>query len=261
MLAVRQAHVLHLKLAAGRHTRRCLTTARRLQSTALRHTRLDRSGWVAGRSQVQSCLLPSERVLAQRLQQLGIEQPVGETRDLRAGIDEHAGDEQPRRSTPADDAAFGRVVRVLAAADAESLARVEPAARGTRPRAVGLPVDFGKALEMSACPASRSRTVSSCAVRAPVAFHEGELSRGPRSQPNWCLTRPTFEISADCLKGRVLGSLARTGLCLSPEHTKAPLTRGFCRFGSRPDQRGISPPVAPRRATRRSRCRGSRPAP
>lgn len=64
-------------------------------------------------------------VLVQSLQQLGIEQPVGETRELRAGIDEQGGGGQPRRSAPADDAAFGRVVRLLAAADEESLARVE----------------------------------------------------------------------------------------------------------------------------------------
>jgi transcriptional regulator with XRE-family HTH domain len=63
--------------------------------------------------------------LAQRLQQLGIEQPVGDTRELRADVDEHAGDGQPRRSAPADDAALGRVVRLLAVADGESLARVE----------------------------------------------------------------------------------------------------------------------------------------
>ncbi|MEV0135427.1 hypothetical protein AB0H83_44135 [Dactylosporangium sp. NPDC050688] len=43
----------------------------------------------------------------------------------RADAVRHAGDAQLRRSAPADDAAFGRVVRLLAAADEEMLARVE----------------------------------------------------------------------------------------------------------------------------------------
>jgi len=43
----------------------------------------------------------------------------------RADVVRHAGDGQPRWSAPADDARFGRVVRMLAAADEEVLGRVE----------------------------------------------------------------------------------------------------------------------------------------
>jgi transcriptional regulator with XRE-family HTH domain len=57
--------------------------------------------------------------------ELGIGQPVGETREPRAEVVGHAGDGQPRWSTPADDAALGSVIRLLASADEEMLARVE----------------------------------------------------------------------------------------------------------------------------------------
>jgi transcriptional regulator with XRE-family HTH domain len=55
----------------------------------------------------------------QLLDELGIGQPVGETREPPADVVGHAGD------APAHDAAFGRVVRLLAVAEEETLARVE----------------------------------------------------------------------------------------------------------------------------------------
>jgi hypothetical protein len=55
---------------------------------------------------------------------------VAETGEPRADVVRHAGDGQPRWSAPADDAGFGRVVRLLAAADEEMLGRVESLLRG-----------------------------------------------------------------------------------------------------------------------------------
>jgi DNA-binding XRE family transcriptional regulator len=57
--------------------------------------------------------------------ELGIGHPDGEIRELRADVVRHAGEGQPRWSTTADDAAFGRVVRLLASADEETLTQVE----------------------------------------------------------------------------------------------------------------------------------------
>lgn len=57
--------------------------------------------------------------------ELGIGHPDGEIRELQEDVVRHAGEGQPRRSTTADDAAFGRVVRLLASADEETLTRVE----------------------------------------------------------------------------------------------------------------------------------------
>jgi hypothetical protein len=57
---------------------------------------------------------------------------VAETGEPRADVVRHAGDGQPRWSAPADDAGFGRVVRLLAAADEEMLHRVESLLRGER---------------------------------------------------------------------------------------------------------------------------------
>lgn len=57
--------------------------------------------------------------------ELGIGHPDGEIRELRADVVGHAGEGQTRWSTTADDAAFGRVVRLLASADEETLTRVE----------------------------------------------------------------------------------------------------------------------------------------
>lgn len=57
--------------------------------------------------------------------ELGMGHPDGEIRELHDDVARHAGEGQPRWSTTADDAAFGRVVRLLASADAETLTRVE----------------------------------------------------------------------------------------------------------------------------------------
>lgn len=51
--------------------------------------------------------------------------PVAETGEPRADVVKHAGAGQVPWSAPADEAAFGRVVRLLAAADKETLVRVE----------------------------------------------------------------------------------------------------------------------------------------
>ncbi|MFD1211106.1 helix-turn-helix domain-containing protein [Arthrobacter sp. GCM10027362] len=51
--------------------------------------------------------------------------PVAMTGEPRADVVRHAGDEQLWSSAPADDDRFGRVVRLLAAADEELLGRVE----------------------------------------------------------------------------------------------------------------------------------------
>ena len=68
-------------------------------------------------------------VLAQAMRllraELGMGLPVAETGEPRADVVRHAGDGQSRWSAPADDARFGRVVRMLAAADEEVLGRVE----------------------------------------------------------------------------------------------------------------------------------------
>lgn len=50
---------------------------------------------------------------------------IAKTGEPRADVVRHAGDGQPPWSAPADDAAFGRVVRLLATTDEESLGRVE----------------------------------------------------------------------------------------------------------------------------------------
>jgi DNA-binding XRE family transcriptional regulator len=50
---------------------------------------------------------------------------VAETGEPRADVVRHGGDGQLRWSAPADDARFGRVVRLLGAADEELLGRVE----------------------------------------------------------------------------------------------------------------------------------------
>ena len=57
--------------------------------------------------------------------ELGIGQPAGETRELQEDGVKRASEGQPRWFTTADDAAFGRVVRLLASADEETLTRVE----------------------------------------------------------------------------------------------------------------------------------------
>lgn len=69
-------------------------------------------------------LVPAMQQLRDELG-LGLGQPVGETREPRADVVGHSGDGQPRWSAPADDAVFGRVVRLLAAAEEGMLARVE----------------------------------------------------------------------------------------------------------------------------------------
>ena len=78
---------------------------------------------------LRAALLPQVGVLIQAMQQvrddLGIGSPGAETGEPRADVVRHAGDGQPRWSAPADDARFGRVVRMLAAADEEVLGRVE----------------------------------------------------------------------------------------------------------------------------------------
>jgi transcriptional regulator with XRE-family HTH domain len=51
--------------------------------------------------------------------------PVAETAEPDAGVVKTAGDGEFAWETPADEAAFGRVVRLLSAADEEMLARVE----------------------------------------------------------------------------------------------------------------------------------------
>lgn len=51
--------------------------------------------------------------------------PVAETGEPRADVVKHVGAEQDPWSAPGDEAAFGRVVRLLAAADQETLVRVE----------------------------------------------------------------------------------------------------------------------------------------
>lgn len=57
--------------------------------------------------------------------ELGIGNPGGETRQLQKDAVRQTVEGQLRWSTTADDAAFGRVVRLLASADDETLTRVE----------------------------------------------------------------------------------------------------------------------------------------
>jgi DNA-binding XRE family transcriptional regulator len=57
--------------------------------------------------------------------ELGMRNPDGEIPELHEDVARHAGEGQPRWSTTADDAAFGRVVRLLASADEETLTQVE----------------------------------------------------------------------------------------------------------------------------------------
>lgn len=57
--------------------------------------------------------------------ELGIGDPDGEVRESQEDVVRHAGEGQPRWSRTADDAAFGRVIRLLASADKETLTRVE----------------------------------------------------------------------------------------------------------------------------------------
>ncbi|MEX1106937.1 MAG: helix-turn-helix transcriptional regulator [Ilumatobacteraceae bacterium] len=64
-------------------------------------------------------------VTQQLRRELGIRNPDGEIRESQEDVVRHAGEGQPRWSTIADDAAFGRVVRLLASADEETLTLVE----------------------------------------------------------------------------------------------------------------------------------------
>lgn len=80
------------------------------------------------RSHVDTAAMPGLLAVAELMSR--IVPPVIESGELGEDVVTHAGDGQLRPSAPADEAAFGRVVRLLAAADEKMLARVEGLLRG-----------------------------------------------------------------------------------------------------------------------------------
>lgn len=75
------------------------------------------------RSHVDPAAMPGLLAFAEAMSR--IVPPVAASRELGAEVGSHAGDGQLRSSAPGDEAVFGRVVRLLAEADEEMLARVE----------------------------------------------------------------------------------------------------------------------------------------